>query len=772
MLIVRRATSTSPDDLIELDAFPAIELEGVPGWLTGEPAEDQGIETTLPNLPESLALPDTETTAFACAVDPLGDCSVRIRIGPAGHRVFSEPAGWLGIVVDDRPAHDQWQTIVTRSSYEASSPRCRVAVGLDPFTIKVYDLAVSETSPVLRTGERLRQVAGFPMAPPVLADEESIVMNLELAPDEDIVGFGEQFGRLVKNGQDLRLHTDDALGTGTGLAYKPVPVWHSSAGYLGLLNTGAVIQADVGHTRPSVLSLRLDDQAIDLIVVVSSDPKRRLAEYTRLTGTAPQPPLWALGYWMGRCRYHSSEEMLGVADTMRSHAVPADVLHCDPDWLVLDRLNTDFIWNEKRFGSLAGFCSDLGDRGFRLSVWEVPYIDPRSPVHQEAERAGYLVRTPDGALAELSGTPTPEGLPRALVDFTNPDAARWWQDKHEAFLDAGVAVFKTDFGEGCPNGMATSDGTPSSYTHNLYPLRYNRTVSNGIARFTGRNPLVWGRSAWAGSHRYPGQWAGDAESTVVGMQATLRGGLSYAMCAPGHWSHDIGGFYGPELSPELYVRWTQFGALSPLMRAHGLRPREPWQFGDEALEICRDWIRLRYSLLPYLWQLGKECERDGLPILRPMALEFPDDPACRGLDDQYMLGSALLVVPVFDDGHESVRRRFYLPAGQWEDLSTGEASTGPGFVTREVTLREMPVFVRAGSVVPRVPVDEGVRSAADVEQRPWTVQVYGDVPDDRVLWDFENQPITLEQLSGDAGPEGWRLEYCGGASPRAEQQSR
>ncbi len=769
MRILRRAATSSPGPVIELDALPAIELTGISGWLTGEPAEAQGIETTLPNLPASLALPDIDTTPYACAVDPLSSRALRIRIGPAGHRVFSEQAGWLGIVTDDRPIGDAWTVAVADGTYQASSSACRIVIGLDPFTIKVFDRAVSESSPVLRTGERLRQVVGFPMAPPVMADDESILINLELAPDEDILGFGEQFGRLVKNGQELRLHTDDALGTGTGLAYKPIPVWHSTAGYLALLNTGAVVRADVGHSRPSVLSVRLDDQALDLIVVVDADPKRRLTEYTRLTGTAPQPPLWALGYWMGRCRYHSNEEMLGVADTMREHAIPADVLHCDPDWLVLDRLNTDFIWNEERFGALAGFCSDLAERAFRLSVWEVPYIDPRSPIHGEAQRAGYLVRSADGALGELTGTPTPEGLPRSLVDFTNPDAARWWQDKHQAFLDAGVAVFKTDFGEGCPNGMATTDGTPSNYTHNLYPLRYNRTVSDGIARFTGRNPLVWGRSAWAGSHRYPGQWGGDAESTVVGMQATLRGGLSYALCAPGYWSHDIGGFYGPELTPELYVRWTQFGALSPLMRAHGLRPREPWQFGEEALDICREWIRLRYSLLPYLWQVGKECEKEGLPVLRPMPLEFPDDPACRGMDDQYMLGSALLVAPVFDDARRPVRRRVYLPAGQWYDLATGEAVSGPGFVIREVTLRDMPVFVRGGSVVPRVSVDEGVRCAADVERLPWRLDVYGDVEDGRVLWDFAGRPVEIGHLRRNAGPAGWLLGAAGSALTRVNR---
>src|SRR5699024_7136843 len=155
--------------------------------------------------------------------------------------------------------------------------------------------------------------------------------------------------------------------------------------------------------------------------------------------------------------------------------------------------------------------------------------------------------------------------------------------------DDGVAVFKTDFGEGLPDDAALADGTPPAHAHNLFPLRYNAAVSDGIGEHTGRNPLVWGRSGWAGSHRYPGQWGGDAESTVAGMQATLRGGLSYAISAPGFWSHDIGGFFGPELTPALYVRWTQFGAFSPLMRAHGLRPREPWEFGEQALAISRTW---------------------------------------------------------------------------------------------------------------------------------------------------------------------------------------
>lgn len=740
-----RVRDTSHGLAADYAALPIVQLPGMPGWLTGEPLVDQGVETKMPNLPREITLPGVDAVDWACQVDALSASSVRLRIAPAGHEIWSKPLDWLGIFTTDHADASAWQAETgPRSQAILRGEQCTVRLGVTPFRLQVDDPAGRR---VLRTGERLRQVAGFPMAPPLLAGAETITLNLELGTDEQILGFGEQFGRLVKNGQLLRLHTDDALGTGTGRAYKPVPLWHSTAGYLMVLNTGAIVTADVGHTRPSVLSITLDDQVLDAVLIVDPDPRVRLTEYTRLTGRAEVPPLWAFGYWMGRCRYHSATEMLGIADQLRAHQVPADVLHVDPDWLVLDRLNTDFIWNTDRFGELDQFCRDLDERGFKLSVWEVPCVDRRSPIHDAAAAAGYFVRTADGELAELDGTPTPEGLPRSLVDFTNPEAAAWWAGLHEPFVRAGVAVFKTDFGEGCPNGVATADRTPPGHTHNLYPLRYNRTVSDALRAQTGRNPLVWGRSAWAGSQRYPGQWGGDAESTVVGMQATLRGGLSYALSAPGLWSHDIGGFYGPELTPGLYVRWTQFGALSPLMRAHGLRPREPWEFGELALEICRDWIRLRYALLPYLWQAAQQCAGEGLPVLRPLALEHPDDPVCVGIDDQYLLGADLLVVPIFDDGLDPVERRCYLPAGQWRDWFTGEVFDGPGYFTRTVGLATIPLLVRVGAVIPVLSVDAGVQSTADLLGRPWRPADAGaDQPVEMV--GFDGTPLYIGSVKG------------------------
>ncbi|WP_185749220.1 glycoside hydrolase family 31 protein [Humibacillus xanthopallidus] len=727
---------------LSVDALPGVQLGVMPGWLTGEPLEAQGVETQMPNLPD-IDLPPTDVTPFELRVSAPQPSCLRLTLAPAGAAVLGDDGTGLGIVVEPTPAPETVEVEETVTHVVLTTGTLRLEVGRAPFTLRLVDRATGAT--LLRTADRLRQVAGLLTAPSVVVDGEATTLNLELGPDEDVLGFGEQFGRLVKNGQRLRLRSEDACGTGTGLAYKPVPVWHSSQGYTGFVNTGAVLTADVGHSMPSVLSLGLDDSAIDLYVFAGADPRARLTAYTALTGRATAPQPWAFGYWMGRCRYHSSEEMLEVGRSAREHGVPMDVLHLDPDWLVVDRLNTDFIWNTSRFGQRKQFVEDLAELGLRLSVWELPYLDPASPIFEEAERQGYLVRRTDGSLASIQKTPTPDGRMRALIDFTNPAAKRWWQEMHRDFLDDGVAVFKTDFGEALPDDVALFDGTPANQAHNLYPLRYNGAVSEAIREFTDRPPLVWGRSGWAGSHRYPGQWGGDAESTVAGMQATVRGGLSYAMSAPGFWSHDIGGFFGPELTPALYVRWTQLGALSPLMRAHGLRPREPWAFGDDALDICREWVRLRYSLLPYLWQVALESAANGWPVLRPLGLHHPDDRVARSVDDSFLLGSDLLVVPVFDDGAAPVRRTFYVPEGEWFDLHDDTRYAGPGFHTVDVPLDRMPVLVRGGAVIPRVAVDETVRSVEDLLGRPWTLHAYGATDGAQpTLVGFDSQPAVVE----------------------------
>jgi alpha-D-xyloside xylohydrolase len=295
----------------------------------------------------------------------------------------------------------------------------------------------------------------------------------------------------------------------------------------------------------------------------------------------------------------------------------------------------------------------------------------------------------------------------ALVDFTNPEAVEWWQDRHRELLETGVDVFKTDYGEYVPEDAVFDDGRSGAAMHNLYPFLYNRTVYEAIAEVNGeREALVWARSAWVGSQRFPVHWGGDPHSSESGMAAALRGGLSASLSGIAFWGHDIGGFRGTP-PPELYVRWAQFGLLSSHARCHGTTPREPWAFGERATDMFRRYARLRYRLLPYVYTVAEVAARTGLPVVRPLVLEYQNDQTARQLETQFLLGEDLLVAPVFTADTE---RDVYLPAGEWCDFWTGERQDGGGWTSVEAPLSKLPFFVRAGSVVPEREPTEWVRA--------------------------------------------------------------
>ena len=585
-----------------------------------------------------------------------------------------------------------------------------------------------------RSGGDVRQAMGAPLAPALSFGPGWMGCSLALAPGELLAGLGEQAGPVTRNGQRVVVAVDDALGTGTGRTYKAVPVLHSSAGYSLFVHAPGPVTVDAGATHADVLTIRSAGDVLDLFLFTGPTVADRLARYTELTGRPTVVPRWALGVWMSRCRYRDRHELMQAARGMRDHNVGCDVVHLDPSWLVRDVLSCDFEWSRERFGDPGDLVEELAGLALRLSLWELPYLDPDSPVATAAAAAGLLVRDRSGQPAEVVRTFARDGRPRWLVDFTDPAARQWWAGLHRPLLDAGVAVFTTDFGEGLPDdavlaastpegeqrvgtsgdgerrpragGDATGPAGPWSWA-NLYPLWYNRTVLEAVTDHGGEPALVLGRSGWAGSQRYPGQWSGDAESTPAGMAGTLRAGLSWAVSAPGLWAHDVGGFSGGDPltgpSPALYVRWAQFGCLSPLTRFHGLTPREPWAFGEEALSIVRRFVDIRYRLLPYLESAVRAAAATGLPVLRPMVLEMEDVPAAWHADGQYLLGPDLLVVPVPSDDAGPVAVPVLVPPGRWVDVLSGDAATGPTVVRRTVGLDRLPLLVRAGAVVPTGP---------------------------------------------------------------------
>ena len=432
-------------------------------------------------------------------------------------------------------------------------------------------------------------------------------------------------------------------------------------------------------------------------MIAGPDPKTIITRYAELVSFPVMPPKWAFGLWMsGGFQAETPESLLKRARQMREYEIPCDVLHIDPYWQRFGAWS-DMQWDREAFPDPEGLIAQLKDQHFKISVWENPYLGIESDFFEEASEKGYLLKTPGGetyVLDLLDGYCPPMGI----IDFTNPEAVKWFKDVHRPLLRIGIDIFKTDFGESVPADAVAHNGMTGETLHNLYPLLYNDAVTGVMEEETGRPGLVWARSSFAGGQRHVAQWGADCDCTYQGMTSTIRGGLSIGMCGHAFWGHDIGGFY-VQPTPELYIRWAEFGMLSPLSRAHGVTSRVPWDYGEDAVRIFREYTRLRYRLVPYLYSVARVAVDTSLPIMRPMLLEFPDDPCTYAIDLQYMLGPDLLVAPIYNS---EGRRPVYFPQGTWIDFWTHELIEGPCTRFVEVPLDVMPLYVRGNALIPTI----------------------------------------------------------------------
>jgi alpha-D-xyloside xylohydrolase len=347
-----------------------------------------------------------------------------------------------------------------------------------------------------------------------------------------------------------------------------------------------------------------------------------------------------------------------------------------------------------------GMLRRLKARGLRICAWINPYIAQRSALFDEGMAQGYLVQRADGSVWQWDRWQAGMGL----VDFTNPDARRWYADKLRALLAMGVDSFKTDFGERIPTDVVWHDGSDPARMHNYYSYLYNQTVFETLEDTLGvGEAAVFARSATTGGQRFPIHWGGDSTATFESMAESLRGGLSLGLCGFGFWSHDMGGF--EQTAPaEVYKRWCAFGLLSSHSRLHGSSSyRVPWLFDEEAVDVLRHFTKLKCRLMPYLYAASVEAHATGVPVMRAMALAYPEDPACDALDRQYLLGDALLVAPVFtSDGTAD----YYLPAGAWTHFLTGEVVRGGRWVREQHGFLSVPLLARPNSVVAVGAVDD------------------------------------------------------------------
>lgn len=582
---------------------------------------------------------------------------------------------------------------------EMATGRMQVLIHLDPYRLEIEDL---DGRPLCGIGGSEKNCfhnwdsynTGLCRA----GGDVLAVESFDLAHDECIYGFGEKFGRLNKVGQTLDLDMDDAQGTTTPRSYKNVPFFVSTKGYGVFFNHTCRMTFWVGSMSAVDLQAGLEDGFLDYFVIVG-DIKEVLAGYTALTGRGAVPPRWSFGYWQSRCTYGSAQQALTVARELRAREVPCDVIHLDTYWFDRDWY-CDLEFSRERFPDPAGFIRELASMGFKLSLWQLPYLPEGTDLFERIRAVDGFVKDGSGGIYDVGITFVSgfQGIV-GVIDFTNPTAVQVYQEALRKLLRLGAGVIKTDFGEEAPDDGVYHDGTPGRLMHNLYPLLYNKAVFEVTRDETGAG-IVWARAAWAGSQRYPLHWGGDSTSNFANMPPQLAGGLSLGLSGFQFWSQDIAGSSGG-FDETLFIRWLQMGLFLSHSRVHGGDDREIYRFGPETFRICRDYIRLRYRLLPYLYGSAVKCVKESLPMARALVVEYQDDPTARQVDDQYLLGDSLLVAPVMTREN---RRRVYLPKSYWTDWWTGERIPGGRWLDVEAPLDTLPLYIKEGGLIPLGPV--------------------------------------------------------------------
>lgn len=585
------------------------------------------------------------------------------------------------------PVDSNWKVSKTEEGFLYQSEFGQIELRLNPFHIIFKDnngkvLTKSQHHQDTWSLQNIYPVP-FSYTRSIVDMSHNIAATFSLSPGEKIYGAGESFIGLNKRGQKVDLWTRDSLSSQTEDMYKPIPFFLSNRNYGMFVHSSAPLTFDFGKEYDAANCIYVGDDSLDLFFFFG-EPKDVVSEYTALTGRSPLPPVWSFGLWMSRITYDSEVQAREVAQKLRDLEIPCDVIHLDTGWFEED-WRCDYEFSTSRFDDPEKMIDDLKKDGFRICLWQLPYFTPNNRYFHELIEKGLVITDGEGNLATED----------AIIDFSNPAAVEWYQDKIGNLLEKGVAAIKVDFGEGAPIYGRYHSGKSGKLEHNLYPLRYNKAVGEITKKVTG-DSIIWARSAWAGSQRYPLHWGGDAENTDTSMLASLRAGLSLGLCGFTYWSHDIGGFV--KESPEaLYRRWMPFGMLTSHSRCHGAPPKEPWAYSEAFVNDFRAATELKYKLMPYIYTQAYLSSQAGHPLMRTMFFEYPQDQTCWMVEDQYFFGSDLLVAPLFE---EVAEREVYLPEGHWIDYQTGIVYEGKQWVTIEAGNISIVALVKAGAIIP------------------------------------------------------------------------
>lgn len=531
--------------------------------------------------------------------------------------------------------------------------------------------------------------------------KERATVSIEAAPDEVFTGTGERFYKMDLSGHTFQLKNQDGQGVNNRRAYKNIPFFLSSRMYGVFYHTSAHSKLSLAdHSTRSVQFLS-DQPLLDVFLIGGDSPEEILRGYRGLTGFPSMPPLWSFGVWMSRMTYFSADEVKEICNRMRAEKYPCDVIHLDTGWFKTDWL-CEWKFNDERFPDPKKFIHELKDNGYRVSLWQLPYVAEDAEQIDEARTNNYIgpltkAQATDGSnfsALDYAGT----------IDFTYPKAVDWYKSLLKKLLDMGVVCIKADFGENI-HMDAHYHGMSPELLNNLYALLYQKAAYEITKDVTGEG-IIWARAGWTGCQRYPLHWGGDSAATWDGMAGSLKGGLHFGLSGFAFWSHDVPGFHSlpnfmnSPVPDDIYVRWTQFGVFSSHIRYHGTSKREPWHYPAIA-PIMKKWWNLRYALLPYILEQSRKATETGHTLLRALIFHHADDKLCWHIDDEYYFGDDFLVAPVMNSEN---RRDVYLPEGKWVNFFDGTRYEGGRWLKQlDVPLEEMPVYVREGAEIPFYP---------------------------------------------------------------------
>ena len=693
-----------------LESFDAKSGEGLVNWKRGHLMPRQAFNTNGAQ-PRKMRMLDFPFTAYEndpnlkFKIDFVTPRTVRIRMLTTP----VEPKPAASIMLAKEPGRDgSWKVTETNDKIIYSSDYGTIQINKNPWRIVLKDKAgriLSQTAALSDADSTQVKYTPFCFVKRGSDNARRINPVFTLTADEMIFGCGESATGLNKAGQKVNLFVTDPQGPETDQMYKPIPFFMSNRGYGMFMHTSAPVTCDFGATYIGLNKMFMGDENLDLFVFFG-EPKDILDEYTDLVGKPGMPPLWSFGTWMSRITYFSEKEGYDVAANIRKNKYPCDVIHFDTGWFDVD-WQCDYKFSENRFQNPQQMLKDLRSQGFHVCLWQLPYFTPKNRYFSELIEKDMYVKNGNGELPYED----------VVLDFSNPETVKWYQDKLAGLLNIGVSAIKVDFGEAAPLNGIYASGKSGWYEHNLYPVRYDMAVSEITKKLHNEN-IMWARAAWAGSQRYPLHWGGDAATTNTGLLGTLRAGLSFGLSGFSFWSHDMGGFV--KSTPEdLYCRWIPFGFLTSHTRAHGAPPTEPWLYDSKRVQdVFRKSAEMKYRLMPYVYAQAKECTEKGLPMLRALFVEFPDDPGAWKVDAEYLFGSHILVAPLLESGMTG--RTVYLPEGKWIDYQTEKVYEG-GWHRIEAGSLPIIMLVRDGSVLPHLKL---AQSTAEMDWSKMSLKVY------------------------------------------------